>query len=217
MPRIVKYPLTPEAKDAARRIVDAWNTGVLPQTMLFGHYHQGKVSIPTFFDMGGNQINYDDAPERGVFFELAQFNMVIIRTFREGNTLEVILLQELRNAVATDFTVSEYFLTLNAAGVLNLGGTVHVVDGANHRLAPPTNGDRPITPAEIAEQLRTILGPQTEGLEDALWALETSDNPRSVALDLTAALGMLMEGDDDPSATRALTLLARSLRHWETE
>jgi hypothetical protein len=215
---IIKYPLTDLAKQAARDLVAAWDARILPQTMLFGHYVQGKVAHPTFFDYQGNQIKYDSAPERGQLYELSHFNLLVLRTFRDANTLEVVLMQELRNAVLSDFTVSEYFLTINSSGVLNMqGGTVNIADSAT-RAAPrqlaQNNGTA--APAEdITETLRELLGELPNEREDLAAALNTlavedQDAHYVAAMSVVAALGRaLNDGEDSETVMTALDTLTR--------
>jgi hypothetical protein len=215
---IIKYPLTDPAKDAARDLVAAWDKHILPQTMLFGHYVQGKVAHPTFFDYQGSQIKYDNAPERGLLYELAHFNLLVLRTFRDANTLEVVLMQELRNAVLSDFTVSEYFLTINSSGVLNMrGGTVNIADNATRptpRQLAQNNGYAAAA-ADITETLRELLGDLLNRREDMAAALNTlavadEDAHYVAALGVIAALGRaLNDGEDSESVMAALDTLTR--------
>ena len=215
---IIKYPLTDEAKETARDLVAAWDERILPQTMLFGHYIQGKIAIPTFFDYQGTQINYDNAPERGLLYELSHFNLLILRTFRDANTLEVVLMQELRNAVLSDFTVSEYFLTINSSGVLNMrGGTVHIAENATRatpRQLAQNNGNT--APAEdVVETLRELLGDlstERDDLETALNTLAVADKDAHyvAAMSVIAALGRaLNDGEDSDAVMTALDTLTR--------
>lgn len=215
---IIKYPLTDPAKQAARDLVEAWDARILPQTMLFGHYVAGKVAIPTFFDYQGTQINYDKAPERGQLYELSHFNLLVLRTFRDANTLEVVLMQELRNAVHSDFTVSEYFLTINSSGVLNMrGGTVNIADNATRatpRQLAQNNGKA--APAEdIVETLREILGDLPDKRDDLGAALNTlavadEDAHYVAAMSVIAALGRALNaGEDSDTVMTALDTLTR--------
>ncbi|MEO0564945.1 MAG: hypothetical protein AAF125_22760 [Chloroflexota bacterium] len=213
----IQYPITPEAKSAARKLVAAWDDGTIPQTVLFGHYTQGKISYPMFFDLQGNTINYDDAPERGQLFEYAHFNLVSLRTFRDASTLEVILLQALRDAVATDFRVSEYFLTLNAAGVVNMtGGTVNITDAATKLTAPNTS---PLyEDSELVPTLYRVLDDlpgQRDDLDTALTKLGAAEpNERSDHIPtVIAALGRALNDGDgqDPRIMEAVSLLTRHM------
>jgi len=218
MAKIIRYPLTDEAKAGARDLVEGWNDGVLPQTLLFGHHQQGKKMVPMFYDLTGNQINFNKAPQRGAMFELAQFNLVMLRTFPEATTLEVIFMQELRNAVASDFVVSEYFLTLNSAGVLNIGGTVNIAD-AGARLMPTRTiqhiGEE--SNEGLALLLREQLGPlpmENDDLDEALLALEIADDAdgRGPTLDLLTLLGRLLNrGEHEGRVMEAVDTITRHM------
>ncbi len=218
MPKLLKYPLTMAAKVAARELVEAWDDDIVPQTMLFGSHRHGKVAVPMFFDLQGNQINYNKAPERGMMFEYAQFGLITLRTFREANTLEVILLQALRDAVLSDFVVSDYFLTLNSSGVLNMnGGIINIVDAPTHR--PATHSlTRPVSSDALADTIRATLGTLPDDHDDLHAALDNlqraNNGNRSQALSATiTALGRLLDQgtDDDEQVLWAVHLLTRHM------
>lgn len=117
----MKYPLTEDAKRAAEYLASTWNSGEIKQKLLVGQmsYIGGKET--TVFE--GAQPEFQ-LPDLASLLELAEFNLIRILRFsgKSQENWEILLMQELRNAVESDFEVSEYFLTMNAVGSIILGG-----------------------------------------------------------------------------------------------
>jgi hypothetical protein len=126
----MKYPLTAQAKDIARILVAHWDAEKLPQLIPLyeirndgGSWHTGfKRSLDVEFK----------PPHLAIWLELAQYGLVrYIPDPSSGDepNFEILLLQELRNAVATDFDVSDYFITMNAVGNIIVNSTTGAVQG----------------------------------------------------------------------------------------
>lgn len=120
----MKYPLTDDAKAAARHIVSEWIAGSVEQELTIT-VMRGDDEVVPGVDYGAS----DDfqSPSFAVWRELAKFDLVDL--VRDENSWDILLLQELRNAVATDFDVSDYFLTLNAVGNIIVNSTTGPVQG----------------------------------------------------------------------------------------
>jgi hypothetical protein len=119
----MKYPLTEQAKITARALVAAWEIGKIDQRDLLtasekivDNRRRSFISI----------LDEDYLPSS--LRELSLFGLLVIEN-QQGSSYNVLLLQELRNAVATDFDVSDYFITLNAVGNIIVNSTTGPVQG----------------------------------------------------------------------------------------
>lgn len=97
-PRV--YPLTPEAREAAKKLVTAWDEGKIGQELSVTELRSGGKVQATIID------GIEQPPAKSTLIELSEFNLV--RWFEDG---KFHLRQELRNAVNNDFRVSNYFNT----------------------------------------------------------------------------------------------------------
>lgn len=129
----MKYPLTESARDIARELVAAWNSDHVPQLIpLFeirndgGSWHTGfKRALEVTFK----------PPHLAIWLELAEYGLVRYipdGSQKEDRNFEILLLQELRNAVENDFEVSDYFLTMNAVGNIIVNSTTGPVQGVGY-------------------------------------------------------------------------------------
>lgn len=104
----MKYDvLTDDAKKAAQRIASAWENGELNQyieLIIYRGDDQRKVQDI----LGAKDSFLSDIPPLALWLELGKFNFLEIK--KEGNGYNVLLMQELRNAVASDFNISDYYL-----------------------------------------------------------------------------------------------------------
>jgi hypothetical protein len=131
----MKYPLTENARDGARQLVQNWDDGKLEQHMVFSSGNaEGDVS---FVQLSRQHIlKKCGFPLSEVMLELAKFGLIDITFNRasDGKTksIEILLLQELRNAVENDFEVSDYFLTLNAVGNIIINSSTGPVQGVGY-------------------------------------------------------------------------------------
>lgn len=120
----MKYPLTDDAKAAARHIVSEWIAGNVEQELTITVLRGDDEVVPGF--VYGASDNFQ-SPSFAAWRELAKFDLVDL--VRDEDSWNILLLQELRNAVATDFDVSDYFLTLNAVGNIIVNSTTGPVQG----------------------------------------------------------------------------------------
>lgn len=152
----MKYPLTDTAKEAAKCLVDGWDSGIIEQqlVLIISHYAGG-------FDVFIHEGHHGDfeTPPLPSFLELSHFGLINVqRLIREHDeNWEILLLQELRNAVRNDFEVSEYFLTMNAVGTVVQGNlTMHA--GSVFQSAATNTGTIQQSNEQLADALTMILG-----------------------------------------------------------
>lgn len=161
----VKYPLTPDGQSLAEELVRAWDSGELSQMFVIQETLAGKGIIEYVVSAVESneyrQLDYP-APHRNLISELAHYGMLSMETTGEREW-EYLLLQELRNAVASDFEVSDYFLTFNAVGTI-VSGDLVVHPGGNFQSGASTAGDVNLTNDQVIEKVESILG--TEFLEN---------------------------------------------------
>ena len=152
----MKYPLTDEAKAEARRLVAAWDEEVLDQTfdvnVTVGGGKQRTIRVT--FDAGVHEELRP--PEIRIVRQLERYGLVHAVSTNPTQPrfqLEITLLQELRNAVASGFEVSEYFLTMNAVGNIIINSQTGPVQGAGY-----TVGDVHQSVEQVADILAQALG-----------------------------------------------------------
>lgn len=141
MPGRVKYPLTEEAKEAARGLVEAWNSGELQQLFyVYDVTSLGDEAPEIITGLGATKLR--SLPPLGILLELAQYGLLSLEPSprsAKGDAWQILLLQELRNAVRSDFEVSDFFLTTTAVGNIIMNATVNApVQGVGQALAPVT-------------------------------------------------------------------------------
>lgn len=162
----MKYPLTDGAKQAARELYQNWKTGKIPQhNVMKTDSEKGDVDLIQLSIQGIlEKVGY---PKSGALLELAKFGLIdlIINRSSDGKTksIDVLLLQELHNAVESDFEVSEYFLTMNAVGNIIINSTTGPVQGIGYNTGKITQNVQ-----EIADNLVATLGPEFLGSQDAV-------------------------------------------------
>lgn len=125
----MKYPLTEAAKAVAKSLVAAWDSDKLPQLIPMFEIRNDGGSWHTGFKRA---IDVDfESPHLAIWLELARYGLVqyIPEPSKDEPKFEILLLQELRNAVATDFDVSDYFITMNAVGNIIVNSTTGPVQG----------------------------------------------------------------------------------------
>lgn len=212
----LKYPLTPEAKEEARRLVRAWDRGQVEQYFAFDLYVTYNDPIPAI--SGGIGVRDPDfsLPHLGVLCELAEYKLLILRRlFIQEHMLnhgfEVVLLQALRDAVRNDFLVSAYHLAAYSAGTVVLSGgngVIHI--GPSGEAAPvPSPLGRAITPHQMAQLLMDGLQPEVMAtnpeLVEAIGALAEMSRPspaemRSALGRVLAQLGRSVQAVSDAAA-----------------
>ncbi len=204
----MKYPLTDNAKELARQLVQAWDEEKIKQRSTIGGDNIG-------FIVGTNYgINIDFQSIYPALLELNKYGIIDFHRQFNGKSivyLELLLLQELRNAVATDFEVSEYFLTMNAVGNIIINSTTGYVQGVGY-----AGGDvnQTMTVHQIADDLTRILDQSLldshEELRLAIEALRVSNEQEkpSRIKKIGIALGnMLGLGADAVTIAPALAFL----------
>lgn len=149
--REVKYPLTEEAQNLAKILVESWNEDHISQTLFYRSYPspQTKPLIGKLWKVAG----IEDVFAESVYKELSHYHLINIDI--DG----VILLQELRNAVENDFSVSDYYLTMNAVGTIIYGdATISAPFQSNATINSQVSQIQEITQSDITEKLLEGLG-----------------------------------------------------------
>lgn len=153
----MKYPLTDTAKEAAKALVAGWDAGTIEQqfVVIISRYASG---FDVFLHEGG-QRDFK-LPPLPSLLELAHFGLITVQRVLTGHSSEnweILLLQELRNAVESDFDVSEYFLTMNAVGTVVQGNlTLHA--GSVFQSAATNTGAIQQSNEQLADTLTMQLG-----------------------------------------------------------
>lgn len=143
----MKYPLTEQAKATARALVTAWDAGAIEQRDLLTSAERIVADRRRSFI---TILGEDYLPSS--LMELSLFGLLVIEK-QQGASYNILLLQELRNAVATDFDVSDYFLTLNAVGNIIVNSTTGPVQGIG-----VNTGTVHQTVEQLADYMSAILG-----------------------------------------------------------
>lgn len=174
----MKYPLTDSAKEAAKCLVTGWDSGILEQQFLvmISRYAAGS---DTFIHEGSH--GDFDIPPLPSLLELSHFGLINVQRFLKQHAdenWEILLLQELRNSVNSDFEVSEYFLTMNAVGTVVQGNlTMHA--GSVLQSAATNTGIIQQSNEQLADALTTVLG--REYLQTQSQLLEAIEQLRASA------------------------------------
>lgn len=158
---MVKYPLTAKAKEGARLLLKSWDEKKKDQYVAIA---SGDVQNENFDIVSLSRERVLEEwgyPLAGVLFELSKYGLIDVNCqyTAEGKMarIEILLLQELRNAVESDFEVSDYFLTMNAVGTIVQGNlTIH--PGGFLQSAASNTGNVTLNVQQIADDLVGILG-----------------------------------------------------------
>jgi hypothetical protein len=186
----MKYPLTETTKSAAHDIVSQWNAGNVEQELTITVF-RGDDEVRPGFVYGAN--NDFTSPSFAVWRELAKFDLVDIR--RGDNSWEILLLQELRNAVENDFEVSDYFLTMNAVGNIIVNSTTGPVQGVGYNTGI------------VHQNVEQLADYMTASLGQAF--LETQTQLKAAIDDLRTAV----EADQQSKLGKVISELGNCLQH----
>jgi hypothetical protein len=154
----LKYPLTELARVSAVNLVDAWRSGKVQQnftvtdvTNIGSTHREIAVTIGSTRDFISPRIEN--------LIELSRFNLITMNVSLSstGRTWEILLMQELINAVENDFAVSDYFLTTQAVGtIISSAGSITITGTVAG--AASIYGNVSQTVNELAQHLRQELG-----------------------------------------------------------
>lgn len=184
----MKYPLTETAKAVARALVAAWDTGEIEQSQLFAL--QSKLENNrnrTFIIISGQDFR------SYILRELSLFGL--ITTEKQSTAYTVFLLQELRNAVESDFEVSDYFLTMNAVGNIIVNSTTGPVQGVGYGTGI------------VHQNVEQLADYMTASLGQAF--LETQTQLKAAIDDLRTAV----EADQQSKLGKVISELGNCLQH----
>lgn len=150
----MKYPLTEQSKIIARALAAAWDSDKLPQLIPLFEVRNDGGSWSTGFKRAWD-LDFE-SPHLAIWLELAQYGLVRYIPDSSSATerkFEILLLQELRSAVATDFDVSDYFITMNAVGNIIVNSTTGPVQGVGIN-----TGNMNQTVEQLADSMTASLG-----------------------------------------------------------
>jgi hypothetical protein len=144
----MKYALTDTAKEAARYLVKAWEAGDIEQQLTITVYRGDSEYRPNF--VHGATPDFK-SPSFATWRELARFDLVEVEVGYES--WDILLLQELRNAVANDFEIPDsagqgQTLNVNVQGDIN-GSLIAALNIGEVNLS---------SNQQIADQLTSALG-----------------------------------------------------------
>lgn len=185
----MKYPLTETSKEAARYIVNAWVAGDVEQELTITFFTgDDEVHISGVFGAS----DAFSPPGFAVWRELAKFGLVDI--VYDAQAWDILLLQELRNAVGSDFDVSEYFLTLNAVGNIIINSSVQNAQGTGVNYGKVNQ-----TIEQLADDIEARLSPEL----------------LQAQIDLKHAIDALRDasGDKQSKVGKVISELGRSMEH----
>lgn len=184
----MKYPLTETAKAAARDIVAAWDDGSLDQKFgvaIFGPQHNQTTMIMT---SSPHDLAFR-SPAVEIWREFQEYKLI------RNDNWQITLLEELRNAVRTDFDVSDYFVTMNAVGNIIVNSTTGPVQGVG------------INTGNVQQTLEQLSDDLVATLSETL--LETQLELRMAIDDLK----MATTADCEPKLGKVISELGRCLQH----
>lgn len=183
----LKYPLTPQAMQIASELVHCWDEGWLDQSFELSDKTAGSDNIREFiFSVGVFAGDKLPILRLGTIRELAEYKLIGIREKISSDkaftrSLEITLLQELRNAVNNDFEVSDFFLTVTAIGTIIHGD----VSGSTIQGSASIYGGT-VNIIQLTSQVEELVG------EEILQANQ----------DLRFAINELRQSIKDPEPTR---------------
>jgi hypothetical protein len=195
----LKYPLSSQAKTLASQLVTDWDASKINQ--IFRLVESRSSSGWTTFTSQSDNKSLPFQPERALLSELAQYHLIamnLMRSEEHSDTWEILLLEELRNAVRNEFEVSDFFLTTAAVGTIVQGDlTIH--PNANYQSAANVYGDNIQTIDQLSSELEAKLSHLLEDNHDlqiAITELRSSE-----------------EQDRIPKIGKVIMELGRCLQH----
>jgi hypothetical protein len=220
MQRRPKYPLTPEAKEAAKSLLEAWDNGEIQQSfyLIVQAIRDDEVRHLHLYPGTGARRSFQP-PSLGVIRELGEYKLITLTHVVDSRQerFEVTLLQELRNAVSSNFDVSDFFLTTSAVGTIIYGDLV-MDKGSIFQSAAAGIGDANNAIQYLPDQLIRLLGEDTlksyPKIDTAIKELKSAnertrmEKAGKVIEELGRALGHL---SNTGGALDAITLIARVL------
>lgn len=206
----MKYPLTETAKTAAIEIVAAWDAGNLEQKVRLAIMRGGDQERPMIVNRPSRDNNFT-SPPLATWWELSKFNLVAISA---DQNWDILLLQELRNAVATDFDVSDYFITMNAVGNIIVNSTTGPVQGVG-----VNTGTVHQTVEQLADYMTATLGQdflaaniELKAAIDELRTATTADQQSALGKVISQLGNSLHLGASTATIVQALTAAAPFLQ-----
>lgn len=192
----MKYPLTEQAKVTARELVTAWNAELIPQLIPLFEIRNDGGSWHTRFKRT-LEVSFEP-PHLAIWLELAQYGLIRYvpdQSENDDGNFEILLLQELRNAVENDFEVSDYFLTMNAVGNIIVNSTTGPVQGVGY------------STGIVHQNVEQLADYMTASLGQAF--LETQTQLKTAIDDLRTAV----EADQQSKLGKVISELGNCLQH----
>lgn len=213
MQRRDEIKLTPEAKEAARALVAAWNAGEVDQQFSIVEIHGDDQVLGSFVFSDAGHSDFD-APRRSLLSELAQLRLLRITQIKR-DTWEILLLQELRDAVQNDFArFRDVPIAVTGAIGTFINGSLTMAEGAV--FSSSAYGDVTVTFQTLPEELLKLLGADAlrPEIANAINALKEADEPTRLekAGKVIEELGRgLAHLSNTGGALAAIALIARML------
>jgi len=176
----IKYPLTLEAKEEARHLLQAWDKDEIQQAFYLIDVTGGSGVEGIRLNPGLGARSSFIPPALGIIRELGEYKLISLARVvtAQKERFEVTLLQELRNAVQNDFDVSDFFLTTSAIGTI-VYGNLTLDRGALFQSAAAGIGDVNVTAQTLPDELVKLLGADAlrPEIAAAISALKVADEP----------------------------------------
>jgi len=213
MQRRDEIKLTPQAKDEARLLVAAWDTGKVSQKFTIVELYGDDQVLGTFVYSDSGHSDFD-APPRALLSELAQLRLLQMMQTKP-DTWEILLLQELRDAVQNEFArFRDVPITVTGAIGTFINGSLTMAEGAV--FSSSAYGDVTVTFQTLPEELVKLLGADAlrPEIASAIHALQSADEPTRLekAGRVIEELGRgLAHLSNTGGALAAIALIARML------
>lgn len=112
----MKYELMDDAKEAAKKIATAFENKKLNKRLIIDMHNPGDDQMDFIFFINGADDDFNnDRPNIEQWLELADVGLIKMQKNEGG--YEVLLRQELLNAVASEFTISDFYLPIGKMAV----------------------------------------------------------------------------------------------------
>ncbi|MBI5930368.1 MAG: hypothetical protein HY862_13745 [Chloroflexi bacterium] len=204
----MRYPLTEEAKTMARALASEWEEGKIEQrTLLIGQTRLIEHRQRTLLRIGNNEYLPSSLTE------LARFELLVIERHR-GSSYNILLQQELRNAVENDFEVSDYFLKMTNVGNIIANSTTGPVQGVGYNTGIVYQNVEELADSMTASLGQAFLETQVE-LKNAIAELRTASeaNQQSKLGKVISELGRcLQHGANTVAVVNALVSIVPFLQ-----
>lgn len=221
----MKYPLSPGAKTYARELLAAYKVADIEQTFLVV-VTAIEGTFETMYSIGIKNHADPVRPTLGVIRELCRYGLLHLEVSDGASEsgvdgiYEITVLQELENAVNSDFDVSEFFLALNSVGTI-VQGNLTIQPGAMFQSnAKGSNMLIQGTGNVVADRIENLIPvdivDKSPNLQASLHDLRETSDRATIRLRMgrvVTELGRCIELNNFDGAVAALDIIAEALRH----